>query len=170
MHKWIVGLNSSGKTVNLYKELNQNRTPNTVTNLQKVCYNNFDETRLDLICNSYEWQGDMFEYDEIEIINNSIVLKMDGMNYTQAFLDIITLLCRKGDTLILDEPEYGLYESEIPMLMHCLMYLIPTYKNVTIATHCQYLFAVEPDNFYWCENYKLKKITQRELYEHIGQL
>lgn len=169
MHKWIVGLNSAGKTVNLYEELDRNRTADTITNLTDVSYDGFDEERIQMIKSSSVIE-EIWDYGDIEIANNSITIVTDGINYTKEFLNLITLLCRKGNTLILDEPEFGLYGIEINLMVQCLQLLLPTFENVFIATHCQELFALEPDNFYWCNDYQLEKITEKKLYEHMGEL
>lgn len=170
MIKWIVGLNGSGKTVYLEnitdKEIDNKST--IVTNIRKPHYKGFNETRVNLIRSS-DFCTELTDYGDIEIINNRLSIKRDDFEFTEYFLDIITLLCRNGDTLILDEPEYGLYGIEISFLRDILEVLIGTYKKGYIVTHCQSLFCIEPDNFYWCDNYALKKIEENELYGNIGQ-
>ena len=170
MIKWIVGLNGAGKTVFLEQKLDSyiNEKNNVITNIRKVKYKDFDVKRLALL-QSEEADENIWDYGRLCISNNTIRIYTDGIDYTPEFLNIITLLCRKGNILMLDEPELGLYGIEIDLLVKVLELLLPTYSEGYIATHCQELFSLQPENFYWCEKYKLEKITEKKLYEHIGQ-
>lgn len=170
MIKWLVGLNGAGKTVLLEEILDReiDNEKKIITNIRKVHYNDFDIRKLNALEQSEDFEA-IFDYGELKIINNKITIINNDFRYTEKFLDILTLLCREGDTLVLDEPEFGLFGIEIDILAKIFQILIPFYSNGYVATHCQELFSVEPNNFYWCDKYKLIKITEEELYEHIGQ-
>ena len=170
MINWIVGLNGSGKTVYLEKVLDKEVDSGSkiITNIRQTYYSGFNADRLELL-KQYDFYDILTDYGEIEAINNRLSIKRDDFEFTEYFLDILTLLCRNGDTLILDEPEYGLYGMEINFLCDILEVLVDTYKKGYIATHCQQLFGINPDNFYWCSDYKLRKLEEHELYGHIGQ-
>lgn len=168
MINWIIGLNGSGKTVYLEKVLDKEVDSGSkiITNIRQTHYSGFNADRLELL-KQYDFYDILTDYGEIEVINNRLAIKRDDFEFTDYFLDIITLLCRNGDTLILDEPEYGLYGMEINFLCDILEVLVDTYKKGYIATHCQQLFGINPDNFYWCSDCKLKKLTEHELYGTI---
>lgn len=168
MINWIIGLNGSGKTVYLEKLLDKevDNHSKIITNIRQTHYVGFNADRLELL-KQYDFYDILTDYGEIEVINNRLAIKRDDFEFTTYFLDVITLLCRKGDTLILDEPEYGLYGMEINFLCDILEVLVDTYKKGYIATHCQQLFSINPDNFYWCNDCKLKKLTEHELYGTI---
>ena len=170
MIKWIVGLNGSGKTVLLEDELEEeiNKNSKIITNLKNITYRDFDKNRIDMLVGHDDYV-DIFDYGDIEINNNEMTITENGHEYSKNFLNILSLLCRKGDVLILDEPEFGLYGVEMMMLGRIINILSNTYKNGLIATHCQYLFPNDSDNFYWCKEYKLEKISEDELHEHIGK-
>lgn len=170
MIKWLVGLNGAGKTVLLEEELDNaiNDNKKIVTNIRPVSYKGFDTRKINALINS-EFFEEIFDYGDLEIKNNRIVIANNDFNYTEHFLDILTLLCREGDTLILDEPEFGLYGIEIDILAKILQILIQFYADGYIATHCQELLSVQPQNFYWCSNYGIRKLTEEELYGCIGQ-
>ena len=170
MIKWIIGLNGSGKTVYLEKLLDKqfDNCSKIITNIRQTHYSGFNADRLELL-KQYDFYDILTDYDEIEVINNRLAIKRDDFEFTDYFLDVITLLCRNGDTLILDEPEYGLYGMEINFLCDILEVLVDTYKKGYIATHCQQLFGINPDSFYWCNDYSLRKLKEQDLYGYIGQ-
>jgi hypothetical protein len=170
MVKWIIGLNGAGKTVYLENTLEDaiKNKENIVTNIRSVAYRGFNEDKIKAL-NEPELYEDTFDYGEIEVVNNHIIIKNATIIYTDNFMNLLTLLCREGDTLIIDEPEFGLYGVEIDMIVKIIEVLLPFYKKGCIATHCQELFTLQPNNFYWCDNYNTRKITEEELYEHIGQ-
>lgn len=168
--KWIIGLNGSGKTVYLDNQIDEyKKKGSTIENVRNTKqYSGFDEHRIALL-EEMENYDIITNYGELRVINNKLEIITDGITYTEYFFNLITLLCRKGDYLILDEPEFGLYGMELSSLVEILMTLLPTYKDGIIATHCQKLLCIEPNNFYWCKDYKLTKIAEENLYEHIGQ-
>lgn len=172
MVKWIIGLNGSGKTVyleeKLDEEIDKNRDNDIITNIRPVHYEGFAAYRIQALRNS-EYCDEIFDYGELEVINNKIAIVNNEFHYTEYFINLLTLLCRNGDTIILDEPEFGLFGIEIDLLVQILQILLPTYENGFIATHCEDLLTIEPNNFYWCNKYQLVKIGENELYEHIGQ-
>lgn len=170
MIKWIIGLNGAGKTVvleeTLDKEIEQGKS--IVTNIRDVHYKGFDDSKVQALKESEEY-SDIFDYGELQIINNKLEIVGGMIDYTEHFTNLLTLLCREGDTLIIDEPEFGLFGIEIDKLTTVLHILLPLYHSGMIATHCEELLSVEPYNFYWCEKYEIRKIGEKELYERIGQ-
>lgn len=167
--KWIVGLNGAGKTIYLDNQIDAYAKKGTViTNLREVHYKGFDEQRIDLIkcMNNYDI---MTNYGELKVIGNELVIDTEDFQYTEDFIKILNLLCRKGEYIIIDEPEFNLYGIEVNFLVDILNSLVQTYKDGIIATHCQSLFCIEPNNFYWCKGYKLIKIGEEQLHECIGK-
>lgn len=170
MINWIIGLNGSGKTVLLEEKLNEeiDRGSIVVTNLRNVHYEDFDKSRIEALKQS-EYYYEIFDYGEIEVVNNKIAIVNNEFRYTEYFINLLTLLCRCGSIIILDEPEFGLFGIETDLLVRILQILLPTYADGMVATHCQELLAIEPENFYWCDKYKLTKVKEDRLYEYIGQ-
>ena len=125
MIKWLVGLNGAGKTVLLEEELDNaiNDNKKIVTNIRPVSYKGFDTRKINALKES-EFFEEIFDYGDLEIKNNRIVIANNDFNYTEYFLDILTLLCREGDTLILDEPEFGLYGREIDILVKIFIIIL----------------------------------------------
>ena len=167
--KWIAGLNGAGKSVYLENLIDEKATQaDVVTNLRDAHYTGFDEHRIGMLREMDNYDI-ITNYGDLKVIGNELIIDTEGFEYTDSFKKILNLLCRKGDCLIVDEPEFGLYGVEISFLVDILYTLIKTYKDGAIATHCQSLFCIEPDNFYWCSEYKLKKIKKEQLYGSIGQ-
>lgn len=166
---WITGGSVYQKIVFLRKIL-ERYTANgkcVVTNLSDINDSGFDAARIRALKRIKEY--DLIS--GIEITDNGLRVKTDEPNakFTQEFLNVLTLLCRKGDYLVLDEPDYGLIGAEVNHLEWILRELIPTYKGGVISTTCQKLYSIEPQNFYWCENNKLRKISESELWDSIPQ-
>lgn len=174
MVRMFIGLNGNGKTLMLRNiQRNLKNKYSIVSNLRNYKYEGFDKTRLELLLTDDNFDT-IFDYHEVIKTNDKLVIltsEDDGEKevYSSYFTNILTLLCRKGDILILDEPEYGLYSDEIKALCDILELLKETYVNIFIATHCSRLFYLS-DKAFWIENYVAKEITEEELYEHIGKI
>lgn len=170
--QWITGNNASGKTLFVKKILDRYTAAgkSVITNIGDTNYSGYNASRIRALKRMEDYYLITY-YGEIEISGNSLVIETDEPNvkFTQEFFNILTLLCRKGDYLIIDEPAFGLYSAEINSLVRILLELVPTYKGGVISTVCQSLYCIEPENFYLCENYKLRKISEDELYESIPQ-
>ena len=98
----------------------------------------------------------------MEIVDSDI-------KYTDRFIDLLTLLCRKGEVLVLDEPEFGLYGIEISTMVKLFKILKESYKKAFIATHCQELLNFEDDCFYLVHEYNKYRIEGDRVYECFGQ-
>ena len=172
----LAGLNGQGKTIKLreiYSNLKSKYT--VITNLSRGGYSGIDGKRFRLLSNEESFIN-IFDYHEIIKANDELVIITDdGENelgvpiYTKYFLDLITLLCRPGDILILDEPDFGISIDETNMLVQILHLLKDTYKEIYIATHCSRLFCLA-DKRMWVEGYKTKEITEEQLYGSIGTI
>lgn len=166
----VLGENASGKTLYIKKkckELASKYKMDVVTNLIKVPYDGIDEKRYQLLSDeeAYEYIWDCREIDK----STGVITIEGGSVFSEYFLNIVTLLCRKGDYLILDEPEFDLLSREINMLYKICELILPTYKEVHIATHQQWLFGLA-DRWLWVQDYKVKEISEEEVYAHIGTL
>lgn len=171
----LVGLNGQGKTIKLREIYNNLKSKYMViTNLNQG-YSGIDGKRFSLLSNEESFIN-IFDYHEIIKANDELVIITDkGENelgvpiYTKYFLDLITLLCRPGDILILDEPDFGISIDETNMLVQILHLLKDTYKEIYIVTQCTRLFCLA-DKRVWVEGYETKEITEQQLYRSIGTI
>ena len=79
---------------------------------------------------------------------------------------MLTLLCRKGDILILDEPEFGLRGIEITRMFKVLKEILPLYKEGYIATQCQMFMGLEDMDYckyYFCNNFSKYEIEKGKI-------
>ena len=145
-----------------------NNNEKVISNIYDLIYKGFDEHRLELVT-SDETTCDIMDYHKIIRTGEMLVSPDPEIDFTDIFLKMLTLLCRKGDILILDEPEIGMTKWDIYYLDRTLEILIPTYKDVWIVTHNPRLFF-DADNYYWAKNYELIKITEEQLHQAVGSV
>lgn len=171
MTEWYIGENGTGKTVLLEEILDREieKGFKVITNLRNIKYDGFDEDRINLIRN-YDDFNLLFDYHEIKVNSNDRMEVVDSeIKYTDSFINLLTLLCRKGDVLILDEPEFMLYGIEISSMVELFEILKESYKKAFIATHCQELLDFEDDCYYLLHDYKQYKLEEDQIFKCIGQ-
>lgn len=166
----IAGLNGAGKTVYLEEIQNKLLVEHTIiSNISaQIEYEGFDEGRVGKILTDDAIEN-IFDYNELVISNDAIVPIAKHKVFTQGMLKLITLICRKGDVLILDEPEFRLKANEVFILKKLLILLNETYNNCYIVTHCQRLFDIA-EKILWVKNYETIEITKEQLYASIGSM
>jgi len=170
MGKWVIGDNGSGKTVyleNLVEELgSSNKT--IVTNVKDVFYRGINDERFELLRTDEAYER--LRYTDVRLGDNglSLVNSYDEP-LTDAFAKLLTLLCRNGDYLVLDEPEYGLSLAEQYVMVYVFLILLPTYKDFVIATHCTVFMCLDTTDWHYCEDYKLSSILEDNLYGYIAK-
>lgn len=187
----VVGLNGQGKTIYLRSLLGNASThlhhsattynPNRIiTNLTPFEYNGFDSKRLEIVTD-FSSIEDIFDYHDIIVSGNRLVLVYEGAEYEQLkhsnlkgafsdhFMDLVTLMCRPGNILILDAPDFNLPVSEIGPLIRLLDSLRDTYSEIYIATHCSRLFCLG-EKILWIQNHEPIEITEQQLYKSIGTI
>lgn len=98
----VVGLNGSGKTIYLENKLDEllsiTNANDIITNVRNVEYSSFDEERIAIIKDMEDYDT-IFEYGELKIINNKLQIVDSDTIFTNYFIDIIGLLCRKGNII-----------------------------------------------------------------------
>lgn len=167
----ILGVNGSGKTLylqNKYEELWNKHKDSVITNLKDIPYSSIDDKRYSLLC-SDDAHEDIWDWHEIKIERDAIYVEDKKKIFSNNFLELITLLCRPGEYLILDEPEFGLSAREVITFREICKLLLPTYNEVYISTHQQWLFSLG-DKWLWIQGYNAKYIEWSEVRAHIGSL
>ncbi len=171
-----IGENGQGKTLLLEDYIdNIDNKESIVTNFVDILgldIRKLSKERLSIVLDEYN-SGKLFDGYDVAVKNGKIIPDVDTKEYSDEYIDIITLLCKDGDILVLDEPDMGLDLQETSKLQLALIMLIPTYKNVRIAFHSQSLLGMEDFidiNYYWVQNYKAISITEEQVYEAIGTI
>lgn len=140
-----------------------------VTNLANFDCNDFDQDRLDIVLSHDNFEN-TFYYEELVVYQNRLVVVDEGQisedTYTDAFLNMLTLICRKGEILILDEPDLCLTMDETTALIKIIRQVKDTYDEVYIATNNSWLYMLA-DKAYLVENLTAQEIKPNELYGHI---
>ncbi len=137
----IVGNNAIGKSAYL-----KNKVKNRVSITENVIYNSTEfETVLKNRTYNYDRIEELLEVlDAEEIIDN--VRELTALNseieLTGSFRDIVTVICREGDELYLDEPEFGLSDIEISYLVRFIYRILDTFKHIEIVTHAELFLTI----------------------------
>lgn len=139
-----VGKNAAGKTSNLRKRYEEAKAQGSrvITNLIDIrLYRmvNVDITSLEIV-------NDLMELDTLKVLNREIVFEEQLENHTQAFLNLVNVMCKDVDVICIDEPEVGLSEQEA-QVCGLILNQISRKKLVWITTH--------NDNFTWFDDCKL---------------
>lgn len=171
-----MGLNGQGKT--LYLQDYSYTIPNDkiITNLGPIPgfeTRELSKDRIDIISDKYN-RYKIFDGNEIIIGDKSIIVTTaDKEEYSKAYLDMIHMLVKQGDVLILDEPDMGMTVEETNKLAIVLTLLHKTFTDVRIAMHSQDLLGMENDipvQYYWIQDYKPYAVKEEMIYEAIGEI
>lgn len=116
-----------------------------VSNLNKLSYEDlkFNTERIEILYDVIDTA------EEIIITNEVLNIKADE-NFSKAFLEIISIICKNTSALFLDEPEQGLSRRELDVLCTFIERANRTYKRIVIVTHC--------DLFIQCENVEIYQV------------
>ena len=136
----IIGQNAIGKSVYINKSAKQalkyseNITCNTwdATYLYNRAYN---EQRIEIL-------KEMFDIENIVEKPHSLELNPEGIILGKSMSEILTLICKDGTELYLDEPEYGLSTPEINYLVSFIWKISDTFKNIEIVTHSEIFLGI----------------------------
>lgn len=61
---------------------------------------------------------------------------------TTDFIELVSLMCKEGDTLLLDEPDKGLLWYENNYFISFLLSISSSFKNIYIVTHDDEIFVL----------------------------
>lgn len=136
----IIGDNAIGKSVYL-----KNKADITLKSGKSVVYNGWDNTylkkkkynenRIDALCDILDIEN-IIENDQYLAMESSFIKVTDNL------AKILTLICKDADYLYLDEPEYGLSNREVGILVAFLCKIMNTFINIEIVTHSELFFGI----------------------------
>lgn len=150
MFEAIIGKNSSGKTVVLKRQLRE-----LIEDGEVIATNLVDS---DLLCDieissrSLELLNNIVELDTFKVLDNNIVYDEQLENHSKDFLELVNVVCRDADAILVDEPETGLTERE-SYFVGLLLNQISKERNVYITTH--------KEDFYWFDEC-ITYVTERK--------
>lgn len=135
----IIGQNAIGKSVYIKEEAkramqeDENVLCNFISSdyLKNIRYN---QERIEIL-------GDLLDANEIKQSAEMLFIDRD-MPITKKFTEIVTLICKNGDRLFLDEPEYKLHDREIGMLVAFIYRVADTFKQIEIVTHSELFLGI----------------------------
>lgn len=137
----IIGKNASGKSVVLKKQLKD------LVDSGKTVATNLIESELledtGISCSSLELLNHIVELDTFKILGNNIVYEDQGESHSKDFLELVNIICKDVDVIVIDEPETGLTEREA-YFSGILMNQVSKTKDIIITTH--------KDDFYWFDS------------------
>lgn len=139
MITYILGRNNSGRTSYLRQLIRE-----TSKHSNKIITNVFDTTYLDRVPYNEERLGHLRAVmDTDDIIENMDMLYIptEDMPMTYAFSRILTLICKEGDYLYLDEPEHGLVFTQLGFLIYLLNRIDDTFKEIVIVSRSESIIS-----------------------------
>ncbi len=171
----IMGLNGQGKTLYienlLSKKINEGEI--VVSNLpNSLTVNKIDKQKANILASNMRLTHKILNGTDIKYSNTQLFFDGDE-EYTNAFVNIVTLLCKQGNVLILDEPDIGLNSTEVYQLYEVLVLLLPMYKEAFISMHCQELLGMEDVldvKYYWMDQYQIYNVSEEAIYGAIGKI
>ena len=136
----IIGQNATGKSVYL-----KNRAKEAVRKNENIISNTWDTTYLNnrgYNAERIEALEEVFDSEEITENPEYLDIKTDEISIGKSFKDMLTMICREGDELYLDEPEYALNSREEAYLVSFLYRVLDTFKNIEIVTHSELFLGI----------------------------
>lgn len=136
----IIGQNAIGKSVYI-----NNKAKEALKRNENIICNVWDTTYLDN--RQYNTQRiealmDLFDTEDIVQKKQFLELKTDEIEVGKSLSEILTIICKEGDELYLDEPEYGLSTAEINYLVSFIYKVSNTFDNIEIVTHSEIFFGI----------------------------
>lgn len=163
----IIGKNALGKTVYLNKLKDKNDLDKIITNLITFRYiknEKYNQERLDIL-------QELLLADEIIPTNPKLTIVKPDFEISQEFIDIMTLLCKDRNLVLIDEPNKGLTPHERFRLISFLAQTAHTFDSVYIVTHYEGMLAIPNINIYTVDKYNnelnLIQLNRGEAYEVI---
>ena len=163
----IVGKNALGKTVYLNKLKDEYDLDIIITNLITFRYIKNEDYNLERL----EVLQDLLIADEIMQTKPKLTIVNPDFEFTQEFLDLMTLLCKNRKIVLLDEPDKGLTSHERYLLISFLAQTEHTYEDVYIVTHYEGMLAVPNKKIFTVDTFNktlnLRQLSKGEAYEVI---
>lgn len=160
----IVGKNASGKTRMLLEIYNKSEKKNTICNLNEdrdTTKISVDIERLKSISESID-----FTIDHITVVHNTVITaETPEHRYSSKFCEILNLLSKDVDTIIIDDIEQDLNLYEQVLIYKILKFFAYRQSNIDIwiTTHSSTICECEKFIFYQtisgCKD--LKNVTQK---------
>lgn len=136
----IVGQNAIGKSVYLKRKVQK-----VVQYNENIIFNMLDTTYL----TNREYNSVRIKALEevlgasINTSNNDVIfIETDEIKIRKPFNEILTLICKEGTELYLDEPEYKLNSREIGYLVAFLYRILDTFQYIEIVTHSELFLSI----------------------------
>ena len=138
----IIGQNAIGKSTylkKLYREIGFARcTTNLYGDLLPEDNTPFNEHRLSVV-------RDICDCDDVRAEGTSYVNIINSdPTFTRQFRDLVSIICRDKEYLLLDEPDLGITYYEEGKLLKLIAYTCKSFKDIYIITHNENFFAL-PD-------------------------
>lgn len=131
----IVGENSTGKTLYLESLIKTGKELTNLERLDKYLNVPYDKLRVERLRDLYICDVDA---------SNPFVLGLAEPDrpLTPNFIELVSLMCKEGDTLLLDEPDKDLQWYENNYFISFLLSISSSFKDIYIATHDDGIFGL----------------------------
>lgn len=134
----IIGQNAIGKSAYLKNRIKKSSDNGILTNIVSSEYLknlDYNEERIQQL-------EDILDTDNIIRNQDLLGIETDEVTIGQYFTRILTLICKNGSILYLDEPEFDLSYKEIGFLVWFLCRVEDTFTEMEIVTHSEILLGI----------------------------
>lgn len=139
----IIGQNAIGKSVYLKDKLKKEISSDDIlcnfidgSYLRTKRYNS----------NRIEELKELLDTDNIITNKDKLGIETDVLSISTEFENILTLICKEGDRLYIDEPEFGLSYKEIGRLIAFIAIIEDTFKDIEVITHSEMFLGLNNAN------------------------
>jgi ABC-type sugar transport system ATPase subunit len=175
----IVGKNSSGKSRylrDIYEKLSGSGSNSVLTNIIDdewvLSDTKYDRKRVEIL--SYLMDDYVVSASNYCSLNITTDVGYDDIVLSMQFTKILTIICKSGDYLLLDEPDTGLSDYESDTLVSFLYRVYRTFKEVYLVTHDEKSLSMLNSRFFNVTEsdgvYRVSGISREEAYECLNTI
>ena len=138
MVRLIVGENAAGKTLYLKEVLQKYMLNNVITNTvndSTLIKEKFNSTRVNILRNTLKTA-------DIKGETGLLNIACDDIELSSQFLELLSMVCKDRDILILDEPCFGLTPGQKCIIVDFFREALQTFKDAYIVTHYESLLGL----------------------------
>ena len=171
----IIGNNAIGKSYIIH-QMADNDKGNIITNFDDDFYtegNNYSRERIDILrsfLESHYGEGEV----TIHAQSSGLYINIDGIkDFSRYFIDAVSLICRQGDRLYVDDIESNLRGRELQLFSSFVFRVANTFEHIVIVTHIPLFLGFDEDYSVYTvvtngNEFELKQVADEDKYKIIN--
>lgn len=163
----LVGDNGNGKTQFLKQMLRKEGTISNIASDKSTEFVSISEEKVNELS---EITGAKCSTNGSEVFVKDFKVGRRYVDIGAKLLSILTLLCREGSVLLLDEPDTHLTEDDINILTFILEYCENLFNEIWVVTHNMIMLNIESCKYYKISKGNICSISKDDAYEYINSI